>query len=42
MNAPRYAQPGNDFAKHSAVDRARDEYGYRELKTGVNIRVLLR
>jgi hypothetical protein len=35
--AARYAQLGNEFAKHSAVDHSRDEYGYRDRETGENI-----
>ena len=33
--AARYAQLGGEFAKHSAVDHSRDEYGYLDRKTGV-------
>src|ERR1700733_5213219 len=35
--APRYARLGDEFANHSAVDHARDEYGYTDRKTGVNV-----
>jgi transposase-like protein len=35
--APRYAQLGNEFANHNSVDHSRDEYGYRDRKTGANI-----
>ena len=35
--AARYAQLGNEFAKHSAVDHSREEYGYRDRESGVNI-----
>ena len=35
--AARYAQLGNEFAKHSAVDHSRDEYGYTDRKTGEKI-----
>jgi transposase-like protein len=35
--AKRYAELGNEFANHSAVDHSRDEYGYTDRKTGVNV-----
>jgi transposase-like protein len=35
--APRYAQLGEEFARHDKVDHSRDEYGYTDLKTGVNV-----
>jgi transposase-like protein len=35
--APRYAELGNEFANHSAVDHSRDEYGYTDRQTGVNV-----
>jgi transposase-like protein len=35
--AARYAHLGNEFANHSAVDHSRDEYGYRDRETGVNV-----
>jgi transposase-like protein len=35
--AKRYAQLGDEFANHSAVDHSRDEYGYTDRKTGVNV-----
>ena len=33
----RYARFSKDFAKHDAVDHSRDEYGYRDRETGVNV-----
>ncbi|MGO8799348.1 MAG: IS1595 family transposase [Roseiarcus sp.] len=33
--ANQYAQLGDDFADHDAVDHGRGEYGYRDRKTGV-------
>jgi transposase-like protein len=35
--AKRYAQLGNEFAKHDAVDHSRGEYGYTDRKTGAKI-----
>jgi transposase-like protein len=35
--AARYAQLGDDFAKHDAVDHHRGEYGYTDRKTGVKV-----
>lgn len=35
--AKRYAQLGDEFANHSAVDHSRDEYGYTDRKTGVHV-----
>jgi transposase-like protein len=35
--AKRYAQLGDEFAKHDAIDHSREEYGYRDRKTGVNV-----
>jgi transposase-like protein len=35
--AARYAQLGNEFAKHDAIDHSRREYGYTDRKTGVKI-----
>jgi transposase-like protein len=35
--APRYRQLGDEFADHSSVDHSRDEYGYTDRKTGVNV-----
>jgi transposase-like protein len=35
--APRYRQLGDEFADHSAVDHSRDEDGYTDRKTGVNV-----
>ena len=35
--AARYAQLGSEFAKHSAVDHSREEYGYLDRKTGVYV-----
>jgi transposase-like protein len=35
--AARYAQLGDEFAKHDAVDHSRDEYGYTDRKTGVKV-----
>jgi transposase-like protein len=35
--AKRYAELGGEFANHSAVDHSRDEYGYTDRKTGVNV-----
>ena len=35
--AARYAQLGNEFAKHSAVDHSREEYGYLDRKTGMYV-----
>jgi transposase-like protein len=35
--AARYAQLGDDFAKHDAVDHSRNEYGYTDRKTGVKV-----
>jgi transposase-like protein len=33
--AKRYAQLGDEFAKHDAIDHSREEYGYTDRKTGV-------
>ena len=33
--APRYAQLGREFDKHSSVDHSREEYGYFDRSTGV-------
>jgi transposase-like protein len=33
----RYARFSKDFAKHDAVEHSRDEYGYRDRETGVNV-----
>jgi transposase-like protein len=35
--APRYAQLGDEFAKHSSVDHSREEYGYLDRKTGMYV-----
>ncbi|MGA2794845.1 MAG: IS1595 family transposase [Roseiarcus sp.] len=35
--ANTYAQLGDDFAKHDAVDHGREEWGYTDRKTGVKI-----
>ena len=35
--AARYAQLGNEFAKHDAVDHHRGEYGYTNRNTGTKI-----
>ncbi len=35
--AKRYAQLGDEFAKHDAIDHSRNEYGYTDRKTGVSI-----
>jgi len=35
--AKRYAEPGNEFAKHDAIDHSREEYGYTDRKSGVKI-----
>jgi len=35
--AKRYAQLGDEFAKHDAIDYSREEYGYTDRKTGVNV-----
>jgi len=35
--AKRYAQLGDEFAEHNAVDHSRDEYGYTDRKTGVSV-----
>ena len=35
--AKRYAELGNEFAKHDAVDHSRGEYGYTDRKTGVKV-----
>ena len=35
--AKRYAKLGDEFAAHSAVDHSRDEYGYIDRATGVNV-----
>jgi ISXO2-like transposase domain len=35
--AKRYAELGNEFAKHNAVDHSRDEYGYTDRETGVKV-----
>ena len=32
--AARYARLGEEFAKHDAVDHRREEYAYRDRKTG--------
>jgi transposase-like protein len=34
--AKRYAELGNEFAKHDAIDHSREEYGYTD-QTGVNV-----
>jgi transposase-like protein len=35
--AKRYAQLGDEFAKHDAVDHSRGEYGYTDRRTGAKI-----
>ena len=35
--AKRYAELGNEFAKHDAIDHSREEYGYTDRKSGVKI-----
>jgi len=35
--AARYAQLGQEFAKHDAVDHSRGEYGYTDRKTGTKV-----
>jgi transposase-like protein len=35
--AKRYAELGNEFAKHDAIDHSREEYGYTDHETGVNV-----
>jgi transposase-like protein len=35
--AKRYAQLGDEFAKHDAIDHSRNEYGYTDRKTGTKI-----
>jgi transposase-like protein len=35
--AERYAQLGDEFAKHDAVDHSRGEYGYTDRRTGVKV-----
>jgi hypothetical protein len=35
--AARYAQLGNEFAKHDAVDHHRGEYGYTDRRTGTKV-----
>jgi transposase-like protein len=35
--ALRYRQLGEEFARHDKVDHSRDEYGYTDRKTGVNV-----
>src|SRR5260370_41506890 len=35
--AARYAQLGNEFATHDAVDHSRGEYGYTDRKTGTKV-----
>jgi transposase-like protein len=35
--AARYAQLGDEFAKHDSVDHSRKEYGYTDRKTGTKI-----
>jgi transposase-like protein len=35
--AARYAQLGDEFARHDAVDHSRDEYAYTDRKTGATI-----
>jgi transposase-like protein len=35
--AKRYAQLGDEFAKHDAIDHSREEYGYTDRKTGVKV-----
>jgi transposase-like protein len=35
--AKRYAQLGDEFAKHDAVDHSRGEYGYTDRRTGVKV-----
>jgi hypothetical protein len=35
--AKRYAQLGDEFAKHDAVDHSRGEYGYRDRETGASV-----
>ncbi|MGA2794889.1 MAG: IS1595 family transposase, partial [Roseiarcus sp.] len=37
--ANQYAQLGDDFADHHAVDHSRAEYGYRDRKTGVVVTI---
>jgi transposase-like protein len=35
--AARYAQLGDEFAKHDALDHSRSEYGYTDRKTGAKV-----
>ena len=35
--ASRYAKLGNEFTKHDSVDHSRQEYAYRDRKTGVTV-----
>jgi transposase-like protein len=35
--AARYAQLGDEFAKHDAVDHSRGEYGYTDRRTGTKV-----
>ena len=35
--AARYAQLGDEFAKHDAIDHSRNEYGYTDRRTGVKV-----
>jgi transposase-like protein len=35
--ARRYAKLGDEFAKHDTVDHSREEYGYTDRRTGVNV-----
>ena len=36
-NVGRYAQLGDEFAQHDKVDHSREEYGYTDRKTSVNV-----
>jgi hypothetical protein len=35
--AKRYAELGDEFAKHHSIDHSRNEYGYIDRKTGVSV-----
>jgi transposase-like protein len=35
--AKRYAELGDEFAKHDTIDHSREEYGYTDRKTGVKV-----
>ena len=37
--AARYANIGDEFAKHDAVDHSRGEYGYTDRKTNIQINI---